>query len=65
MLKVREYRKKLGILPVVKQIDTLAGEYPAMTNYLYITYNGSENDVAYERDGRSVIVLVGGVSYRQ
>ena len=63
MLKVREYRKKLGILPVVKQIDTLAGEYPAMTNYLYITYNGSENDVAYERDGRSVIVLGSG-AYR-
>lgn len=63
MLKVREYRKKLGILPVVKQIDTLAGEYPAMTNYLYITYNGSENDVAYERDGCSVIVLGSG-AYR-
>ncbi|WP_099291387.1 carbamoyl-phosphate synthase (glutamine-hydrolyzing) large subunit [Butyricimonas sp. Marseille-P3923] len=63
MLKVREYRKKLGILPVVKQIDTLAGEYPAMTNYLYITYNGSENDVAYERDGLSVIVLGSG-AYR-
>ena len=63
MLKVREYRKKLGILPSVKQIDTLAGEYPALTNYLYITYNGSENDVQYERDGRSVIVLGSG-AYR-
>ena len=63
MLKVREYRKKLGILPSVKQIDTLAGEYPALTNYLYITYNGSENDVQYEHDGRSVIVLGSG-AYR-
>ena len=57
MLKVRDYRKKLGVLPCVKQIDTLAGEYPAMTNYLYVTYNGSENDVKYEHDGCSVIVL--------
>jgi carbamoyl-phosphate synthase, large subunit len=63
MLKVREYRKNLGILPTVKQIDTLAGEYPAMTNYLYITYNGSENDVQYKHDGRSVIVLGSG-AYR-
>lgn len=63
MLKVREYRKSLGILPTVKQIDTLAGEYPALTNYLYITYNGSKNDVQYEHDSRSVIVLGSG-AYR-
>ena len=63
MLKVRDYRKKRGVLPCVKQIDTLAGEYPAMTNYLYVTYNGSENDVKYEHDGRSVIVLGSG-AYR-
>lgn len=63
MLKVRDYRKKLGVLPCVKQIDTLAGEYPAMTNYLYVTYNGFENDVKYEHDGRSVIVLGSG-AYR-
>ncbi len=63
MLKVRDYRKKLGVLPCVKQIDTLAGEYPAMTNYLYVTYNGSENDVKYENDGCSVIVLGSG-AYR-
>ena len=63
MLTVRDYRKKLGVLPCVKQIDTLAGEYPAMTNYLYVTYNGSENDVKYEHDGRSVIVLGSG-AYR-
>ena len=60
---VRKYRKGLGILPVVKQIDTLAGEYPAFTNYLYITYNGTENDVTFEQDGKSVIVLGSG-AYR-
>ena len=63
MLDVRAYRKKLGIVPCVKQIDTLAGEYPAMTNYLYVTYNGAENDVEYEHDGKSVIVLGSG-AYR-
>ena len=60
---VRKYRKGLGILPVVKQIDTLAGEYPAFTNYLYITFNGTENDVTFEQDGKSVIVLGSG-AYR-
>ncbi len=60
---VRNYRKKLGILPVVKQIDTLAAEYPAMTNYLYLTYNGTTNDVDYQGDGKSVIVLGSG-AYR-
>ncbi len=63
MLEVRAYRKKCGILPCVKQIDTLAGEYPARTNYLYVTYHGAENDVCYEHDGRSVIVLGSG-AYR-
>lgn len=63
MLAVREYRKGHGIVPCIKQIDTLAGEYPAMTNYLYVTYNGTENDIAYEHDGRSVIVLGSG-AYR-
>jgi len=62
-LKVREVRKAAGILPVVKQIDTMAGEYPAMTNYLYLTYNGSESDVDFVKDGRSVIVLGSG-AYR-
>ncbi|MEN6588368.1 MAG: carbamoyl-phosphate synthase (glutamine-hydrolyzing) large subunit [Proteiniphilum sp.] len=60
---IRDYRKKMGILPVVKQIDTLAAEYPAQTNYLYLTYNGSENDVHYLGDHRSVIVLGSG-AYR-
>ena len=61
--KVRALRKAYGILPVVKQIDTLGAEYPAMTNYLYLTYNGTENDIDYERDGKSVIVLGSG-AYR-
>lgn len=61
--KVRAIRKKNGILPVVKQIDTLGAEYPAMTNYLYLTYNGTENDIDYEHDGKSVIVLGSG-AYR-
>jgi len=63
MLKVRAERKSRGILPVVKQIDTLAGEYPAQTNYLYVTYSGSESDVEYYNDDKSVIVLGSG-AYR-
>ncbi|NEW83499.1 MAG: carbamoyl-phosphate synthase (glutamine-hydrolyzing) large subunit [Mariniphaga sp.] len=62
-LKVRAFRKSLGIVPFVKQIDTLAGEYPAQTNYLYITYNGSEHDVDFQHDNKSVIVLGSG-AYR-
>ena len=62
-LKVRVHRKALGILPVVKQIDTLAAEYPAQTNYLYLTYSGEEDDVAYAGDKRSVVVLGSG-AYR-
>jgi len=58
---VRAERKKRGIVPVVKQIDTLAAEYPAQTNYLYITYNGITNDVNYLGDHRSVVVLGSGV----
>jgi carbamoyl-phosphate synthase large subunit len=61
--KVRELRKSFGITPVVKQIDTLAAEYPAQTNYLYLTYNGSTNDVEYTGDHRSVVVLGSG-AYR-
>ncbi len=60
---VRQYRKANGIVPVVKQIDTLAAEFPAKTNYLYLTYNGSFNDIDYEKDGRSVVVLGSG-AYR-
>lgn len=62
-LRVRKHRLKMGIRPVVKQIDTLAAEYPAQTNYLYITYNGDTNDIEYENDGRSIVVLGSG-AYR-
>ena len=61
--EVRNFRKSLGIVPVVKQIDTLAAEFPAVTNYLYLTYNGTYNDIHYENDGKSVIVLGSG-AYR-
>lgn len=60
---IRDYRKERGIVPVVKQIDTLAAEYPAQTNYLYLTYNGTYNDVVYLGDKKSVIVLGSG-AYR-
>ncbi|MFZ2340062.1 MAG: carbamoyl-phosphate synthase (glutamine-hydrolyzing) large subunit [Bacteroidales bacterium] len=63
LLRVREYRKKLGIVPYVKQIDTLAAEYPAVTNYLYLTYAGCEHDIPFDRDGKSIIVLGSG-AYR-
>ena len=68
MLLVRKIRKGLGILPMVKQIDTLAAEYPAQTNYLYLTYAGIEphkpdHDISYEKDKRSIIVLGSG-AYR-
>ncbi len=61
---VRNYRKKLGILPVVKQIDTLAAEYPAMTNYLYLTYNGTEHDINYAADDKKSIIVLGSGAYR-
>ncbi|MDR0873182.1 MAG: carbamoyl-phosphate synthase (glutamine-hydrolyzing) large subunit [Prevotellaceae bacterium] len=61
--ETRLYRKSRGIVPVVKQIDTLAAEYPAQTNYLYITYNGVANDVHYLGDRKSVVVLGSG-AYR-
>ena len=62
-LAVRALRLQHGIRPVVKQIDTLAAEYPAETNYLYLTYNGTTNDISYEADGKSVVVLGSG-AYR-
>ena len=58
-LAMREKRKKLGIVPCVKQIDTLAAEYPAKTNYLYLTYNGDEDDISF-KEKKQVIVLGGG-----
>ena len=63
ILYVRNHRKSVGILPVVKQIDTLAAEYPAQTNYLYLTYSGIANDVKYLGDKRSIVVLGSG-AYR-
>ena len=63
ILQVRQDRKYRGIVPVVKQIDTLAAEYPAQTNYLYLTYSGIENDIHYENDKKSVVVLGSG-AYR-
>ena len=60
---VRGRRKSAGIVPVVKQIDTLAAEYPAQTNYLYLTYSGVAGDINYERDKRSIVVLGSG-AYR-
>ena len=63
ILRVRMFRKSHGVVPVVKQIDTLAAEYPAQTNYLYLTYSGTGNDVRYLGDRRSVVVLGSG-AYR-
>ena len=63
IMKLRSYRKSLGIVPYIKQIDTLAAEYPALTNYLYLTYSGTEHDIDCENDGKSIIVLGSG-AYR-
>ncbi len=62
-LQIRNFRKNRGVIPVVKQIDTLAAEFPALTNYLYLTYNGIKNDVEYKGDHRSIVVLGSG-AYR-
>jgi len=61
-LDVRELRKRYSLYPSVKQIDTLAAEYPARTNYLYLTYNSREDDIEF-KDKDNVIVLGSG-SYR-
>ncbi len=63
LLEIRKYRKSLGILPVVKQIDTLAGEYPAKINYLYLSYSGDKHDIEFANDKKSIIVLGSG-AYR-
>ena len=63
MLDVRRHRIERNIVPVVKQIDTLAAEYPAQTNYLYLTYSGASHDIPFEHDNRSVVVLGSG-AYR-
>lgn len=62
MLEVRNLRKKYGILPCVKQIDTLAAEYPAKTNYLYLTYNGIKDDISF--DNKNSVVVLGSGAYR-
>ncbi len=68
LLKVREYRKAKGIFPYVKQIDTMAAEYPAKTNYLYLTYNGSEHDVSFSetfhRANDESVAVLGSGAYR-
>lgn len=63
MAEVREMRKKMGITPVVKQIDTLAAEYPAKTNYLYLTYGGDKHDIDFH-DGKNSVVVLGSGAYR-
>ncbi len=63
LMKVRRHRKAIGIVPYIKQIDTLAAEYPAVTNYLYLTYSGTEHDITCETDKKSIIVLGSG-AYR-
>ncbi len=63
LLKVRDFRKSKNIVPYVKQIDTMAAEYPAQTNYLYLTYSAESHDIEYENDQKSVIVLGSG-AYR-
>ena len=63
MLIVRQLRKNYGILPVIKQIDTLAAEFPAQTNYLYVTYSGSESDITFNNNHNNIIVLGSG-AYR-
>ncbi len=62
MLEVRNYRKSLGIVPFIKQIDTLSAEYPAKTNYLYVTYSASESDI--EPDGEKSVIVLGSGTYR-
>ena len=63
IMSVRHLRKQFGIVPCVKQIDTLAAEYPAQTNYLYLTYSGTAHDIEFENDKKSVVVLGSG-AYR-
>ncbi|MBQ8423546.1 MAG: carbamoyl-phosphate synthase (glutamine-hydrolyzing) large subunit [Coprobacter sp.] len=63
LLRVRSLRKKLGVLPSVKRINTVASEHPDLTNYLYLTYDGSEHDIPYYKNDRSVVVLGSG-AYR-
>ena len=63
MAELRSIRKRMGITPVVKQIDTMAAEYPAMTNYLYLTYDGDKHDIDF-KDGKNAVVVLGSGAYR-
>ena len=63
MIAVRNHRKRLGVLPSVKRINTVASEHPELTNYLYLTYDGSEHDISYYHNKKSVVVLGSG-AYR-
>lgn len=63
LLRVRAHRKKLSVLPSVKRINTVASEHPDLTNYLYLTYDGSDHDVPFYKNEKSVIVLGSG-AYR-
>ena len=62
-IRVRNLRKKLGILPSVKRINTIASEHPELTNYLYMTYDGSQHDISYYPNDKSVVILGSG-AYR-
>ncbi len=62
-MRVRRARKRFGVVPVVKRIDTLAAEYPAKTNYLYLTYNGTQDELRLKKRDKGVIVIGGG-AYR-
>ncbi len=64
LLKVRRYRKSKGIVPCVKQFDTMAAEYPARTNYLYVTYHGAEHDISFHHAGNESVVVLGSGAYR-
>ena len=58
-LAIRNVRKSFNIIPSIKQIDTVAAEYPAYTNYLYLTYNGASHDLEFP--GGAIMVLGSGV----
>ncbi|RJS84027.1 carbamoyl-phosphate synthase (glutamine-hydrolyzing) large subunit, partial [Candidatus Bathyarchaeota archaeon] len=63
-IRIRRFRKRHGIIPVVKQIDTLAGEWPAKTNYLYMTYNGDEDDISFDTRGKKKVIVLGAGVFR-
>ncbi|MDE6056862.1 MAG: carbamoyl phosphate synthase large subunit, partial [Muribaculaceae bacterium] len=64
MLKVRSRRKELNVTPFVRRINTVASEYPELTNYLYVTYDAKENAIPYEFNARNNIIVLGSGAYR-